>query len=120
VEVVLFGNVSLDHAAHCLVEVGEDLQQLFVLFVDALYEVGHLVPFSVGLRGSLEAALEELRDVDGVVVLVRPADGQAFRADHALGLAFVIDAHESGGLLVNVTVVRLDKLLECSGEGINL
>lgn len=117
-EVILLGDVSLDDRADTFVEIGQYLQEVLELLVDPPDQVRHLIPFGVVLGRGLQAMLQELGHIDRVVVLVGPADGEALGADHALRLAFRVDADEGGGLLVQVAVIGLYELFECLGESV--
>lgn len=74
-EVILLGNIGLDNSTDAFVKISQYLEQILELLVDPADKVSHLISLGVIVGGSLKAVLQEFDHVDGVVILVRPADG---------------------------------------------
>lgn len=114
-KLVLLANVGLYDGAVALVEVSQDLEELFIGFVDAPDQIRQFVLLEVFAEGS-QAVLHELVDLDGVVVFVVAVDRQADRANQSAVLAVGIDANKGGVLAVGMAIVRFDEILEALGK----
>lgn len=80
-------------------EIGENLQKLFVRFIDSSNEVREFILFEVLTEGS-ETLIHEFVDFDGIVIFVAAVDGKADGADESSVFAGAINAHESRILTV--------------------
>ena len=78
-------------------EIGENLQKLFIGLIDSSNEVGELVFLEV-LTECAEALIHEFIDFDGIVVFVAAVDGEADGADQSSVFTGAVNAHESGVL----------------------
>lgn len=66
---ILLADVALYYRAVTLMEISENLKQLFVGLVYPAYQVGELILFEVLAEGA-ETVFHELVDFDGVVVFM--------------------------------------------------
>lgn len=115
-EVVFLGNIGLDDSADTLVKIRQNFKQIFELFIYSSDQIGHLILLWVVMAGDLQAMLQELGHIDRIMVLMRSADSQTFRANHAFSLALRVDAHKGRRLFMKMTVVWLNEILEGFGE----
>ena len=114
-ELVFLADIGLNDGAVALVEVGQYFKQLLVGLVDPPDEIGEFVLLEILAEGP-HAVLHKLVDLDGVVVLVGPVDGEAVGADEPPVLAVGVDTDEGGVLPVGVAVVGFDEVPEALRE----
>ena len=75
-------------------EIGKNLQKLFVGFIDSSDEIGKLVFLEVFTECS-KALVHEFVDFDRIVIFVAAVDGEADGADKSSVFAGAINAHKS-------------------------
>lgn len=114
-QLVFLRNVTLDYSRVGLVEVSQDLKQLFISLVNAPYQVRQLIFFKV-LPESPQTVLKEFLNLDGIVVPMCPVDGEFFGRNESLFFGVGVDADEVGGFASGVDSIWLDELLEGFGE----
>lgn len=119
VNIVLLLYVLLDNVADILMEVSEDFEDVGILVLHFLRQLPNTVPLGIRPQGP-QHLLHELVDIDTVMVLVGPSDGEAERADQPSSLTCLIDADKQLGLVVVLALMGLGESIELGLESVDI